>query len=129
MARIYILEQETWLTAGLRRFFPEGASATGEASGFTILHRNRKSDFQALTESEPADLYLLDLSSLPEEAVHTLRFLLSRRLELKTIVLLDREQRSLMAEFLQLGCLAYLEKATPVVQIGQMCQRILEKGE
>lgn len=116
---IYILEDKTWLAAGLRKHFPDRQES--------IIHRSRARDLLELPVLTFPGLYLLDFDSSPEQAMAALRMLQDLKQSQRAVLILSREQMNLSSRFLKLDCLAYTPKATPVSQLGKLCQSLISR--
>lgn len=118
MPYLHILEKQTWLTAGLRREFPEFQRE--------ILHRDRAADFLQLHSSQQQGLKLLDMDALPEQAVQTLLKISGDSISRQTLVLVNRQQVTVLREILQSQCLCYIEKPVSIFRLGQLCRQFLK---
>ncbi len=117
MPYIHILEQQTWLTAGLRRAFPEWQSH--------ILYRDTADGLSALDQFPGPGLQLLDFEALPREAARAISRNASPEGPVQ-VAIIGREQRPLRWEILQTGCPCLLQKPFPIVQIAEVCRQLLE---
>jgi len=118
MPYIHILEQTTWLTAGLREAFPEWQTQ--------ILYRDRAEELMSLDRLGGPGLQMLDFDALPLEAAKVLRNPPAPIAPLQ-IALIGREQHPVRWEILQTGCPCLLEKPLPISEIARICRQMLER--
>ena len=127
---ILILEQGTWVTAGLQRLMltdetsgPPPATTPSPIRGFS-----RGAEFVEASLATSTAILLIDLATAPEQGLHALAALTRQRQLSRLVLLLDRSQRGLRWELESTGCLLVREKPLSQNELGEICQRLLMRS-